>query len=399
MNGVNGVNHLSNSHDQPGPDLQLHALTGIPEVRAGDDLATFVAEALERCGLTLADGDVLVVSSKVVSKALGLRETADRRAALVLEESDRVVAERATPGGVTRIVRALAGPTLAGAGIDASNVGPDGEHTVLLLPRDPDARARALRAGIAETTGSSARFGVLISDTAGRPWRTGQVDYALGAAGVGVLDDLRGAEDADGRRLGVTVRAVGDELAAAADLVKGKNGRVAAVLVRGLAGATEVVEHDEGAAPLTRPRADDWFALGSREAVLAALGIAPASRATQEVGLPLAGAGDHDLDERIERACRAAAHPDAFAPLPAEHPRARQQRTGVLEGVNTHVVQTGVRIEAPDEFTLGLVTARLVAALAAEGVASTPAQHGHGTPPPLLGLPAQAAAVGVVLFV
>ncbi len=390
-------------------ELSVLPLTGVPEVREGDDLADLLAQALDRAGAVLRDGDVIVVSSKVVSKALGLRGPAARRPLLVLEESDRVVAERATSTGVTRIVRTLAGPTLAGAGIDASNVGdgPESADTVLLLPRDPDAQARRLLDDIARITASTARFGVLLSDTTGRPWRAGHVDYALGAAGVEVLHDLRGGSDADGRPLHVTLRAVGDEIACAADLVKGKNLGVAAALVRLGTAAAPPPEHDEGAAPLVRPRADDWFALGSREAVLSALGIRPASDAADDVGLPpltpaAAAAGGHDPDdlaERIERACRAATHPDALPALPPHHPRARQQRLGPLEGVRTDVVQIGVRIEAPDDFTLGLVTGRLLVALAAEGVAATPAQEGHGVPPRLLGLPSPAGAIGAVLFV
>lgn len=389
----------------PGPEpgaacLCIHPLGDVPEIREGDDVARVLAEALDHAGLRLQDGDVLVVSSKVVSKALGLRVPAQRRAASVIEESDRVVAERATATGVTRIVHTLAGPTLAGAGIDSSNVGPDGEHTVLLLPRDPDVQARRLLDGVAAHHRTGARFGVILSDTSGRPWRAGQVDYALGAAGLTVVDDLRGRVDADGRPLGVTVRAVADELASAADLVKGKSRGVAAVVVRGA--AITFTEADEGTRPLTRPRSDDWFSLGRREAVLSALGIAPASPVSEDVGLPSVGVPDddpRDLAERIDRACRAATHPRAYPALPSEHPRTHQQRSDPLEGVRTHVVQIGVRIEAPDEFTLGLVTARLVAALAAEGVDSTPARPGHGAPPARLGLPQPAGAIGAVLFV
>ncbi|MDO5698554.1 MAG: coenzyme F420-0:L-glutamate ligase [Dermatophilus congolensis] len=390
-----------------GVAMSLVALDGVPEVHKGDDVAALLASAMERVGVALEDGDVLVVSSKVVSKARGLRAPADQRAELVMQESDRVVAERATANGVTRIVRALAGPTLAGAGIDASNVGPEAE-TVLLLPRDPDHEARVLRDGLIALTGREG-FGVILSDTSGRPWRAGQVDYALGAAGVPVLDDLRESTDADGRRLTITQRAVADELASAADLVKGKASGIAAVLVRGAALPAETEDgtsaEAEGAARLCRARADDWFALGSREAVLSALGIPPASTAAEDVGLPMVGAyrddagGATDIEERIERACRAATHPAAFAPLPSYHPRAAAQRPEPLIGVRTTVVQTGVRIDAPDEFTLGLVAARLVAVLAAEGVAATLARDGHGAPPRILGLPAPAGAVGTVLFV
>jgi coenzyme F420-0:L-glutamate ligase/coenzyme F420-1:gamma-L-glutamate ligase len=165
---------------------------------------------------------------------------------------------------------------MAAAGVDASNVG-DGGPAVVLLPEDPDASARALRAGLRAARGLR-RLGVVVSDTAGRTWREGQADIAVGAAGLRPLLDLRGQRDADGRRLDVTVTALADEVAAAADLVKGKAAGVPAAIVRGL--AEHLLDEDgPGAAALVRPPADDLFRLGTREALAeGARGAVPARR-------------------------------------------------------------------------------------------------------------------------
>ncbi len=384
-------------------------IRGIPQVRAGDDLSALIAAALEAGGMSLRDGDIVVVASKVVSKSLGLRAPAGLRAALVLAESSEVIAERATPGGeVTRIVRTWAGPALAGAGIDASNTGPDPADggTVLLLPRDPDAQARRLRTALARRCGRE-RIGVIIADTSGRPWRIGQVDYALGAAGVRVLDDLRGHTDADGRPLTLTQRALADELACTADLVKGKREGIAAVLMRGLAQAvlppapeagqdaheppgTDAGEDPgQGAARLTRRRADDWFSLGRREAVLAALGLPPGSDAARTAGLPGAGESGEDdaadgteLAARAERAIRAALHPGG-CPVVAPGPwQAGHRSRSPLAGVSARFSPAGVHVGAPDDFTLGLACARLIVALAAEHIPAALADSGPHTPLP-----------------
>jgi coenzyme F420-0:L-glutamate ligase/coenzyme F420-1:gamma-L-glutamate ligase len=252
-----------------GPDagLRLFGVTGIGEVLVGDDLATLLVDALTAGHQQLLDGDVLVISSKVISKTEGRTVSADTRDAQIVAETVRPIAARRTPNGVSRIVEAAAGPVMAAAGVDASNVAPG---TVLLLPKDPDASARALRARLRELTGTT--VGVIVSDTAGRAWRDGQVDFALGAAGVAVTDDLRGAIDTHGQSLEVTVRALVDELAAATDLVKGKLSGVPAAIVRG----TPVLVTDEdgpGAATLLRPARTDWFRYGHVEAVRASLGV------------------------------------------------------------------------------------------------------------------------------
>ncbi len=268
-------------------------LRGIGDVRTGDDLATLLLAACERDGYRAGDDDVLVVSSKVLAKALGLWR-ADRDTA-VLEESRGVVAERRTPNGVTRIVRAAAGPVMAAAGVDASNTGPEAEGRVLVLPHDPDAQAARLRAALTERTGS--RPAVLLTDTSGRPWRVGQTDFALGCAGLTPTDDLRGGVDADGSPLQVTVRAVADELAAAAELVKGKADGVPAALVRGC-GHLVTGDDGPGAAGLVRFDSADWFATGTVESVRAALGCPPGTPDVE----PAPAAPDGDLDAVLRRA-------------------------------------------------------------------------------------------------
>jgi coenzyme F420-0:L-glutamate ligase/coenzyme F420-1:gamma-L-glutamate ligase len=189
------------------------------------------------------------------------------------DETVRVVAERLTPRGRAAIVESASGPVLAAAGVDASNVAPG---TVLVLPADPDASARALRAALNARTGQ--QVGVVLSDTLGRPWRQGQVDAAIGAAGVLVFDDLRGGTDSYGNPLEATMRAVADEIAALADLVKGKLGGIPAAVLRGMPDLV-TDEDGPGAAALLRPSDQDWFRLGHVEAVRAALGAPPGTAA------------------------------------------------------------------------------------------------------------------------
>jgi coenzyme F420-0:L-glutamate ligase / coenzyme F420-1:gamma-L-glutamate ligase len=247
--------------------LQVWPLEGIGEIAPGADLVAIVAEA---AGETLRDGDILVVTSKIVSKAEGRVIAADGREDAITAETVRLVARRTSPDGhVTRIVENRQGIVAAAAGVDASNT-PEG--TVLLLPEDPDASARALAAGLRAATG--AEVGVLISDTLGRAWREGQTDAAIGAGGVHVFEDLRGTTDAEGRPLLVTLPCVADELAAAADLVKGKASRRPVAVVRGrgdLVGSLDL----PGARSIVRPADRDMFRLGADEAYAA--GYAAAS--------------------------------------------------------------------------------------------------------------------------
>lgn len=213
-------------------------VTGIPELREGDDLAALVVERVE-----LADGDIVVVAQKAISKIEGrvvqlddyapserAREIAGeedpRRIEAILQEARRVV--RVRPPLV--ICETRHGFICASAGVDASNTpGPD---TLVLLPLDPDASAARLRDGLRERTGRD--VGVLITDSFGRPWRQGTTDVAIGAAGIEVLRDLKGQRDPTGYELHATVIAVADEVAGAAQLVSGKLDRNPVTIVRGL---------------------------------------------------------------------------------------------------------------------------------------------------------------------
>ncbi|MFJ3768420.1 coenzyme F420-0:L-glutamate ligase [Streptomyces sp. NPDC090082] len=235
------------------PAYRVWALSGLPEVAAGDDLAKLIASVAPE----LADGDVLLVTSKIVSKAEGRVTAAADREEAIDAETVRVVARR----GALRIVENRQGLVMAAAGVDASNT-PSG--TVLLLPEDSDASARRIRSGLREALGVD--VGVVVTDTFGRPWRSGLTDVAIGAAGVRVLDDLRGGTDAHGNPLSATVVATADELAAAGDLVKGKAAGLPVAVVRGL---PHVVggDDEEGARALVRSAADDMFRLGTSEAV------------------------------------------------------------------------------------------------------------------------------------
>lgn len=230
--------------------VSVIAVPGIPEITEGADLATLIVQAAP----ALVDGDILVVTSKIISKAEGRVVKEDRRDAIDAE-TVRVVARR----GPTTIAQTSHGLVLAAAGVDRSNTAPG---TVVLLPTDPDESARRLRAALGDLTG--AEIGLLITDTMGRPWRNGQTDTAIGAAGVQPLRDHRGQLDTFGNELLVTVAAVADEIAAAADLVKGKTDQVPVAIVRGLA---ELVtsEPGQGAAALVRPAEEDMFRLGAAD--------------------------------------------------------------------------------------------------------------------------------------
>ncbi|WP_246083884.1 coenzyme F420-0:L-glutamate ligase [Nonomuraea diastatica] len=229
--------------------IEVIAVTGIGEVRPGDDVAALLKDA------GLRDGDIVVVTSKIVSKAEGRVRQAPDRAQAIADETERVVARR----GDTVISQTRQGFVMAAAGVDASNTEPG---TVLLLPADPDASARRIRAGLSE------RAGVIVSDTFGRPWRNGLTDVAIGAAGVRPLDDYRGASDGYGNELSATVTALADEIAGAAELVKGKLDGVPVAIVRGL---SHLVTDDDGPGvrPLVRAADEDLFRYGSRDVVFA----------------------------------------------------------------------------------------------------------------------------------
>ncbi len=235
--------------------LQLWGLRW-PEIQEGDDLV-----ALLDAEHDLRDGDVVVITSKVLSKSEGRLVRGERDAAIA-SETRRVVARR----GDTVIAETRHGLVMAAAGVDGSNT-PAG--TVLLLPLDPDESARGMRSGLYGATGLN--IAVVVSDTAGRAWRVGQTDMAVGCAGLDPLLDLQGTYDTHGNELFVTAAAVSDELAAAADLVKGKTSRRPVAVVRGLARAVLPPGEDgPGARALIREAETDFFGLGVREAVVAA---------------------------------------------------------------------------------------------------------------------------------
>ena len=253
-------------------ELRVRAVAGLPRLGAGDDLAALLVAALagggpvdgaaDGAGEGLADGDVVCVSSKAVAKTEG-RVVAAGRDQVVDAETVRVVARR----GPLRVARTRHGLVLAAAGVDASNTEPG---TVVPLPLDPDASARRLREQLAARTGR--RLAVVVTDTAGRAWREGQTDIAVGCAGLPALVDLAGQVDAYGVTLEVTAPAVADEVAAAADLVLAKAALTPAAVVRGVGHLVlPPDEHGPGAAALVRADDHDLFGLGADDAVLAAV--------------------------------------------------------------------------------------------------------------------------------
>jgi len=242
------------------PDpVRIFGIAGIPEVAPGADLAGLIADAAAASGGPgLENGDILVVTSKVVSKAEG-RVAAMTREDAVAAETVRVVARR----GTMIIAQTRHGFVMAAAGVDESNTAPG---TVVLLPEDPDESARRLRKALRARPGVS--VGVVITDTFGRPWRAGQTDTAIGAAGVLPVRDHRGEADAWGNTLDVTVAAVADEIAAAGDLVKGKALQLPVALVRGL-DALVTDADGPGAHALVRPSDEDMFRLGAADVLSA----------------------------------------------------------------------------------------------------------------------------------
>jgi coenzyme F420-0:L-glutamate ligase / coenzyme F420-1:gamma-L-glutamate ligase len=244
--------------------ISAFALEGLPEIERGADLAALIAAAAP-----LADGDIVVVAHKAVSKAQGrvrrldeiepgerARELAAehgkdaRHVQAILDESGELI--RAANGVL--ITRTRHGFVCANAGVDESNAADDG--LLVLLPLDPDGAARELRARLGE--GSGVALAVLITDSFGRAWRHGQLDVAIGAAGLRVLDDWRGQRDRHGRELHATLLAVADAVAATADLARAKDSGEPVVIVRGLRAHVQPAD-GEGAAALIRPLASDLF--------------------------------------------------------------------------------------------------------------------------------------------
>jgi len=238
--------------------FSVFAVLGIPEIEPGMDLGLIIGDAIA-ANAPLHHGDILAISSKIVSKAEGRIVRASDREQAITDETVRVVATRVFPSGTTRIVENHLGIVGAAAGVDASNT-PAG--TVLLLPLDPDASAATIRAALVDRF--DVALGVVITDTLGRTWREGQTDIAIGGSGVVLLEDLRGSTDTQGRVLDVTAPAVGDEIASAADLVKRKSSGLPVAVVRGLGHL--LVDDAPGARVMIRPLENDMFRLGTDEA-------------------------------------------------------------------------------------------------------------------------------------
>lgn len=310
--------------------LSVTAPDGVPEIRPGDDLAGALLGALGPDDLV--DGDVLVVTSKVVSKAEGRIEEGDREA-WIDAETERLVARR----GPTRIVRNRLGLTMAAAGVDASNVE---QGSVVLLPLDPDASARRLRAAVAERRGVN--VGVVVTDTAGRAWREGQTDIAVGAAGLAVLESFAGRVDAHGNELAVTAPAVADEIASAVELTQGKLGARPCAVLRGRADLVLAPGDDgPGARALIRADGADLFGYGAREAVIQAVAAQPGARAP--FGSPV------DADEFVAALARAGITARTAAPADVRTGRERRAAADIVafahgwESVEAGDVDTDLR--------------------------------------------------------
>ena len=289
--------------------VEVLPVPGIPEVRAGDSLPGLILRALERAGIVLEDGDVVVVTQKAVSKAEGRAVPAgpDGKAARVAAETRRVVARR----GNLVIAETRHGLVCANAGVDASNVA---AGFLTLLPEDPDASATAIRAGLEAATGR--RLGLVVTDTFGRAWRRGLVNVAIGAAGLPSLVDLRGTTDAGGMVLEATEMALADEVAAASGLVIGKADRVPVAVVRGVRPLAP--SPDRPARDLVRPPAEDLF----RESPLQAIHARRSIRRFGDGPVPREA-----LVEAARAACTAPAphhtRPWLFVALTSPAPRRR----------------------------------------------------------------------------
>ncbi|SCF34390.1 coenzyme F420-0:L-glutamate ligase / coenzyme F420-1:gamma-L-glutamate ligase [Micromonospora matsumotoense] len=369
--------------------LEILPVPGIGDVTEGDDLAVLIGTAAP----WLRDGDVLVVTSKIVSKAEGRlvdvpADGPERLAArdeVLAAETARVVAVR----GQTRIVQTHHGFVMATAGIDASNVD---KTRLVLLPVDPDASARSLRAALRDRYRID--VAVIISDTMGRPWRNGLTDVALGVAGMAAIRDHRGEVDPYGNELQLTQMAVVDELAGAGELIKGKCDQVPVAVVRGYLPATSPpadgdldprpsdgnrrdgspairpVDDGVGAAALVRESALDLFSLGTAEAMAAGLRAA----ATLADGPGEAPADPAAVDRAIAAVAEVVAPGTTFTRITDDEVRAGLAATvdGWPTGATALLLGTApTPVDQPDLVRFGADLHRLRIALAAEGVPST----------------------------
>lgn len=310
--------------------IEITSVDGFGEVTPGTDLAGLVAQAYD-----FLDGDVLVVTSKVVSKAEG-RTRPGSRDDWLDSETTRVVATR----GATSIVRNRLGLTMAAAGIDSSNVA---AGTVVLLPEDPDTSARVIRERVLQSTGRN--VAVVITDTAGRAWRDGQTDIAIGAAGLVVAESFAGHTDEHGNDLVVTLPAVADEIAGAAELAQGKLGGRPTALLRGRADLVlPAGSHGVGAASLVRPEGADLFGWGAREAVLRAMrgdvaDLVPFGAAVEVSELCTV------LSRLVEAPVTCADHPSSSGTHPLVVPAGPQGRGRDRTAITTLCFAHGWRVE------------------------------------------------------
>lgn len=360
--------------------LQIFPVRGLPEFRPGDDLAAAIAAAAP----WLAAGDVLVVTSKAVSKVEGAlirtpRDAAGREAArqaAVLAEATAVVARL----GPTTITRTRHGFVMAASGVDASNVRGD---ELALLPVDSDRSARSLRTRLAELL--DVDVGVVISDTMGRPWRAGLTDVAIGVAGLAPLRDHRGAVDGHGNELLVTEIAEADEIAAAGELVKGKLDGVPVAVVRGLGPRTD----GAGVTALLRPVAQDMFRLGTRDVVPARTDVRDYTDAAVD---PAA------VQRALAAAETALGDPAAvWRVVPVEAETVRRRVLAAVGVAHAPVLLAPCLLGPPEPaslLTAGAALQNLLVQLSAEGLGA----QWYPAPPPGLGLdvPPGWAPLGVV---
>jgi coenzyme F420-0:L-glutamate ligase/coenzyme F420-1:gamma-L-glutamate ligase len=355
--------------------IEILPVEGLPEFRPGDSLSGAIADKAR----WLRSGDIVVITSKVVSKVEGrlIRVPADPeerdriRRRLVFEESVRIIARKER----TLITENHLGIVQAASGVDASNVATD---EIALLPADPDASAHALRWALRDRLG--VEVAVVITDTMGRAWRVGQTDVAIGSSGLKVLHSYRGQVDRQGNELAVTEIAVADEVAAAADLVKGKLGAMPVAVVRGLTVGAE----GSWARDLVRPVDEDLFRLGTEEA------IAQGRREAALLGQPVRDFTDEPVAEDVlTQAVAAALVPDS----PVRFARLADKR--ILDDLATDVLYAAAEVLlvfSPDPFAAGSAVRTLQVALAAEGLGTSWVP----TPPVTLDVPDDWTLLGAV---